>query len=255
MRRFKCLLVVGCLAGTFSFFFATHAEAAESGALLWDTGSHSAKSLSPDAVAKREGWKELAGESADVTGDACMANEFLTLVFRKGARGGEWYYKLGEAMVKGPTLALVGTGGNKAKTLDAFKLIDSTATNALLEVNATSEAGKKMVARFFLKKGRPYVETQPGEGTEKIRVEASSQYAVMPDPFSGDLVVNAQEMESNELRFPGEHVLAQLADHGNAIVMCAWRSSDQAVKVTLEGKNGQRVISGTEVAYRKDRHM
>ncbi|MFZ2643201.1 MAG: hypothetical protein WA117_19570, partial [Verrucomicrobiia bacterium] len=42
---------------------------------------------------------------------------------------------------------------------------------------------------------------------------------------------------------------------GNAIVMCAWRSSDQAVKVTLEGKNGQRVISGTEVAYRKDRHM
>lgn len=255
MQRFKRLLVVGCMAGTFSFSFVTNAEAAESAALVWDTGSHSAKSLLPDAVAKREGWKELAGENADVAGDACMANEFLTLVFRKGARGGEWYYRLGEAMVKGPTLVLLGTGGDKAKTLDAFKLIDSTATNALLEVNATSEAGKKMAAQFFLKKGRPYVETQPGEGTEKIRVEASSQYAVMPDPFSGDLVVSAQETKSNELRFPGEYALAQLADHGNAIVMCAWRSPDQAVKVTLEGENGQRVISGTEVAYRKDRHM
>ena len=37
---------------------------------------------------------------------------------------------------------------------------------------------------------------------------------------------------------PGEHALAQLADHGNAIVMCAWRSPDQAVKVTLEDENG-----------------
>ncbi len=255
MRQFKHLLIISCLAGICSFFLATDASAAESGALVWDTGKHSAESLPPDAVARREGWKEVAGENVIVTGDVCMANGSLALAFRKGARGGEWYYRLGGTMVKGPTLALVGAGADRAKTLGAFKVIDSTATNALLEVSATSEAGKKMVARFFLKKGKPFVETQPGEGTEKIRVEAQSQHAVMPDPYAGDLVVSASETEANELRFPGEHVLAQLADHGNAIVLCAWRSPDQAVKVTLEGAGGQRVISGAEVAYRKDRHM
>ncbi|MCX6898731.1 MAG: hypothetical protein NT105_08540 [Verrucomicrobia bacterium] len=255
MLRFKWLLVVCCLAGTFSFIFVTDVEAVESGALAWDTGKHSAKSLSPDAVAKREGWKGVTGENVSVSSDVCVANEYLTLVFRKGARGGEWYYRLGEATVKGPTLVPVGPGGDKAKTLDAFKVIDSTATNALLEVNATTEAGKKTVTRFFLKKGKPFVETQPGDGTEKILVEARSHHAVMPDPFAGDLVVSAQETEANELRFPGEHVLAQLADNGNAIVMCAWRSADQAVKVMLDGEGEKRMITGTEISYRKDRRM
>ncbi len=255
MLRFKCLLVVFCLAGLSSFYFGTNAGAVENTALLWDTGKHSVKSLTPDAVAKRNGWKQLIEESANVTGDVCMANEHLTLAFRKGARGGEWYYRLGETMVKGPTLVSVGAGGDKTKTLDSFKVIDSTATNALLEVNATTEAGKKMVARFFLKKGKPFVETQPGEGTEKILVEARSQHAVMPDPFAGDLVVSAQETEANELRFPGEHVLAQLADHGNAIVLCAWRSAEQAVKVTLDGEGEKRSITGMEVTYKKDRRM
>jgi hypothetical protein len=237
------------------FFFAAITSAAESGALLWDTGKHSAKSLSPEAVAKRDGWKELTGENAAITGDVCMANDYLTLAFRKGARGGEWYYRLGEAMVKGPTLVPMGAGGDKAKKLDAFKVIDSTATNALLEVNATSEAGKKMAARFFLKKGKPFVETQPGEGTERMLVEARSQHAVMPDPFSGDLVVSAQETVANELRFPGDYVVAQLADHGNAVVLCAWRSPEQAVKVTLAGEGEKRVITGTEVTCKKDRRM
>jgi hypothetical protein len=255
MVHFKWLAVVSCLARTLSFFFVTDAGAADSPALLWDTGKHSAKSLSPDAVARREGWKELTGEHAGVTGDVCLANEYLTLAFRKGARGGEWYYRLGEAMVKGPTLVPVGEGGDKAKALNAFKVMDSTATNALLEVNATTEAGKKMVARFFLKKGKPFVETQPCEGTEKILVEARSQHAVMPDPFAGDLVVSAQETKANELRFPGEHALAQLADHGNSIVLCAWRSPEQAVKVTLAGEGAKRAITGTEVSYRKDRRM
>jgi len=255
MLRFKCLLVVSCLVGIPSPFFATDAGAAENAVLLWDTGKHSAKSLSPDAVAKRDGWKELTGENAAITGDVCLANEHLTLAFRKGARGGEWYYRLGETMVKGPTLVPVGAGGDKTKALNSFKVIDSTATNALLEVNATTEAGKKMVARFFLKKGKPFVETQPGEGTEKMLVEERSQHAVMPDPFAGDLVVSAQETAANELRFPGEHVLAQLADHGNAIVVCAWRSPEQAVKVTLGGEGEKRAITGMEVACKKDRRM
>jgi hypothetical protein len=254
MLRFKCLLMASGVAGVVLFFVAS-IGAAEHGALLWDTGKHSAKSLSPEAVANRGGWKELMVESANITGDVCMANDCLTLAFRKGARGGEWYYRLGEAMVKGPTLVPVGVDGDKAKKLESFSLVDCTATNALLEVNATSEAGKNMTARFFLKKGKPFVETIPGEGMEKILVEAPSQHAVMPDPFAGDLVVSAQETEANELRFPGDHVLAQLSDRGNAIVLCAWRSPDQAVKVALGGEGEKRAITGTEVAYKKDRRM
>ena len=256
MQQLKHLLVVFSWAGIVAFHFtATAACAVESPALLWDMGRHSTENLLPDAVAKREGWKGLTGENVSRSGDVSLANEYLTLVFRKGARGGEWYYRLGEQMMRGPTLVPVGAGGDKAKTIDACTIVENTATNVLLEVISTTEAGKKAVARYLLKKGKPFVETQPGEGTEKVWVEARSRHAVMPDPFAGDLIVTAQDTQSKEVRFPGEHLLAQLSDNGNAIIVSAWRSADQAVKVTLDGEGEDRAITGTEIAYRKDRRM
>ena len=243
--RFGAGLLVSC------FLFATDASATESGALIWDTGTHSPDSLSPEAVAKREGWKELTGRNITSHGDICMANEYLVLVFRKGARGGEWYYRLGESLVKGPTLVSVGTNGDKAKALNAFTIMDSTATNALLEADVTSEAGKKMLMRFSLKKEKPFVETQPGEGTEKIRVETRSQHAIIPDLYGGDLVITAQHVQRSQIHFPSENMVLQLTDNGNAIVMCVWRSRDQQVNMSLDGTAESRAVSTTEIEYKQ----
>jgi hypothetical protein len=48
-------------------------------------------------------------------------------------------------------------------------------------------------------------------------------------------------------------MVLQLADNGNAIVMCVWRSRDQQVNLCLDGTGEGRAISATEIAYKKDK--
>ncbi len=247
-RRYAALLAV--LVGLAGSLDAGDAAAS---AVLWDTVTHAGASLAPEAVARKEGWRAAVGKEAGIVGDACLVSRYGVLVFRKGGRGAEWYYKLGENLVRGPTLVPVGAEGDKAKAIDSLSVVESSDAVARLDVGSVTESGKRIVARFLLKKDRPFVETQPGEGAEKLLVEMQSKHAVLPDPFAGDLVVDAEDTPAAQIRFPSENQVVQLLDGGDAIVMCVWRSADQAVGMTLTGAGKNRTISGTEVAYRKDR--
>ncbi|NOZ19889.1 MAG: hypothetical protein GXP25_02240 [Planctomycetes bacterium] len=220
---------------------------------LFDTGGASSEPLSSDAMAKKNGWTEVAEDRTGYAfkGDACMTNNYLALVLRKGAKGAEWYYCLGGQMVKGPTLVPVGAGGDRARAIESFQVVENTPAKALLEVSFATISGRKIVTRYLLKRKKPIVETQPGEGTEEIAVETQSKYAVLPDVFGWDLVVRAEKCGPSQLRFPSENVVAQLTDDGNAIVLCVWRSRDQRVNLTLEGEGGQRVISSTRIGYKE----
>jgi hypothetical protein len=112
----KNIMILPC-SMLFSLLFLGMCDArgADESVLLWDTAKHFEQSLAPEAVAKKEGWKGLPGENESIAGDPCLVNKYLALVLRKGARSGEWYYKLGDKMVKGPTLIPIGANGDKAK--------------------------------------------------------------------------------------------------------------------------------------------
>ena len=230
---------------------------------LWDTVKHSDASLSREAVAARDGWKEIADEKATFEGDACLANSRLALMLRKGCKGAEWYYNLDGKLVKGPTLIPVGADGDKAKAMQSFRLLDHTQDTFLLEAVSTTESGKTIAERYSLKKGKPFVETAPGEGTEKVQVEMRSGHAVIPDLFGADVVVTARAapragaavQEAAQLRLPSENILLNFIDNGNAIVQCVWRSGDQDVRISLDGAGEERAISSTEIAYKKDLDM
>jgi hypothetical protein len=86
----------------------------------------------------------------------------------------------------------------------------------------------------------------------QLAVETRSRYAVVPDVFAGDLVVNPSALRQARLRLPSENVLAQLTDDGNGIVALAWHSSTQAVWLTLDGEGDNRAIIRTEIGCRKN---
>ncbi|MCX6900790.1 MAG: carbohydrate binding domain-containing protein [Verrucomicrobia bacterium] len=185
-------------------------------------------------------------------GDLCAANSYLALVLREGAKGPECYYRLGEKMVKGLTLVAAGAGGDKARVVDSFKVIENTARKIILEANATTEAGRKIVARYTVKRGQPIIEIQTGDGAERILVEARAKYVVLPDPFCGDLLISANDTQAARLRFPSEHMLLELLEDRNAIVMSVWRSVSQQVNLHLDGSGNSRAITVAEIGFPKE---
>ncbi|MCX6906531.1 MAG: carbohydrate binding domain-containing protein, partial [Verrucomicrobia bacterium] len=222
---------------------------------LFDTGASSSSALPGEVVTKRTGWSEIAAGQSDTAckGDLCVANSYLALVLRKGSKGPECYYRLGGQMVKGPALVAAGAGGDTTKAVDSFKVVENTARRITLEANATTEAGKKLAARYTVKRGQPIVETQAGDGAEKILVEARAKYAVLPDPFCGDLLVSAGDSQAARLRFPSEHMLLELLEDRNAIVMSVWRSAGQRVNLHLDGSGAGRAVSAVEIGFPKEK--
>ena len=221
---------------------------AAGGSRLFDTG---AAALSGETLRTRAGWEEVrAGEiNRTFKGAACVANNFLALVLRGTAGGVECYYRLGEQMIKGPTLVAVGRSGDRTKAITAFKVIENTPARVVVEANATAESGRKITTRYLLKRNQPIIEIQPGAGTENVRIEAPGNYAVLPDIFAGDLVVSARDTAPTELRFPSERMLLQLLEGGNAIVECAWPSREQSVRLLLEYHS----FIGSEIACSKEK--
>jgi len=191
---------------------------------------------------------QTAGEEVSV------GNNYVTLTVRKGAGGAVVFYRLGEQTVKGPLLvpALGADAGGRTRMIDGFRVLENHSSKVLLEVRSVSADGKGIVTRYLLRKNQPIIEAQAGDGMDRLFVETRSRYAVVPDIFAGDLVVNPPAVSQTQLRLPSENVLAQLVDDGNAIVAGAWRSNTQVVRLTLNGAGENRVITATEIGCRKD---
>jgi hypothetical protein len=207
-----------------------------------------------EAVRVFDAGSSLPAELSAVAGkgDLCAANSYLALVLRKGSKGPECFYRLGGKMVKGFTLVAAGAGSDKTKAMDSFKVVEKTARRIVVEANATSEAGRKLAARYIVKRGQPIIEMAAGDGAAGIRVEARAEHAILPDPFCGDLLVSA-DTQAARLRFPSEHRLVELLEDRNAIVVSAWRSPNQRVDLALDGSGADRAISVAEIGFAKEK--
>jgi hypothetical protein len=198
--------------------------------------------LNADAIAKRDSWKELAA-GASPRGDVCVVNDNLALVLRKKAPGVEYFYRLGSQWMPGPRLTPAANGGERAQKVDNLRIIESTSAKAVVEATVTAVGKRALVTRYLIRRNQPMVEVQPGAGMASLGIEAQSQYAVLPDIFGGDLVIEPANVQAAQIRCPSERLLAQLLPGGSAIMACAWRSPMQGVKLTLKDS----AIMGTEI--------
>jgi len=168
-----------------------------------------------------------------------VSNNFVTLTARKGSGSAAVRYRLGQEMIKGPWLMPVAADGAAAQTITGFHLVENKPDKALLEVDWRSATGKKLVSRFLVRADKPVIEAQAGDGMDRLRIESSSRYVVVPDIFAGDLVVPLLAGAPAPQRLPSENVVAHLTDAGNAIVVCAWRARRQAVRLVAGAEPGR----------------
>jgi hypothetical protein len=208
---------------------------------VWDTGTPSSDLLSSEAVEHKKGWTQIAGKGATFKGDAAITNGRLLAVARKQGMGVELYsLGSGKPIFRARLLLSPGT------IVDRIALAENSRAAVAIEVSS-----KSGTARFRLKKGDLFIETQAISGAATLRIECSSRFAVLPDFFADDILFDARKVPLDKVELPSENFVLHFTGKQDALVMGVFEHREQDVRVTLEGKGDQRAITGSEIDFGK----
>jgi hypothetical protein len=110
-------------------------------------------------------------------------------------------------------------------------------------VHAKFEDGAEL--SFKLKRGDPAVEVAPLANAKALRVGCPGRFAVLPDFFSDDIVIDARKIPLETIEVPSENFLLHPTSGGDALVMCVFENKAQEVRLTLNGG----LVTGSEIAF------
>jgi hypothetical protein len=222
-------------------FVALLLPPARAGLELWDTGKPSAEPLSIAALEAKAGWTRVGPDGGAIKGDAVLSNGKITVVVRRA----------GSADLYSPTAArarvfLQTADGKTVPKFDKIAVAEQSKGALALEISGPSAA-----ATLKLKKGDPALETSPGPGAGRLRVETPSRFAVFPDFFADDIVVDAAKIPAASIEAPSENFLLNLGGKNDSIVMSVFENRDQDVRLTLTGDGERRSFTGSEIQFGK----
>ncbi|MGA2496835.1 MAG: carbohydrate binding domain-containing protein [Tepidisphaeraceae bacterium] len=225
-------------------------DTALAGVSLFDTAAQSGDALSSDVLAKRDGWKQIPEDTTAhaFKGDVVLMNNRLALVLRAKGTGAEVYSIEPQGMVKRSTLRPATAG---ALTLAGVKIIENNPGGASVEASFNGADGKALTMGYELKMGQVFVQVNPGESISAVRVESPCRFAVMPDFFADDIVVDARSLPVAKAELPSDSFILNLLDDGQAIVMSVWNNRQDEVFVTLSGQDAARRIDATDIPCSK----
>ncbi|MGH9390117.1 MAG: hypothetical protein ACRD1Z_10910, partial [Vicinamibacteria bacterium] len=217
----------------------------------WDTAQASAEPYSPEKLAAKAGWTAISRDQAATAfkGDAVVSNGRILAVARKQGAGLDVYSLMGEKPVSRARLVLQGTGGELAARLERAALVENGKGAVVLEASYKTAKGVDVAAKFRLKRGDISVETEPGVGALRLRVECPSRFLVLPDFFADDVLIDARKIPIAAAEVPSENFLMHLVGQGEAIALCVSESREQESRITLSGDREKRVITGSEIAF------
>jgi hypothetical protein len=219
---------------------------------IFDTGKRAQEPYSGDALALREGWTQLSEEQTEYVfqGDTVIANNEIALVLRKGTPGAELYAQ----NAGNPKLhaVLVPTANKADATLDSVSVSQNGQDQAVVEVSFNAGGTEPLRVSCTLTMGQVFVQVQPLQNATHLRIEASSRFAVLPDFFADDIVIDAHDILAPTAELPSENFLLHMLGNGEAILIDVWENQRQEVAVTLDGEpiaGAARVVSSSTVAF------
>jgi hypothetical protein len=212
---------------------------------LWDTNKPSPTPLTSTVLTSQTGWTEVGEDQTDYRfqGDAVLMNNQVMLVLRKAGGGAEL---CGRTVGKRKIYATLVPGGPaEGGAMDDLKIVGCAQDTVILE--ATYSAGGAL--RYELELGKPFVKVAKLGDTAALRVVASSRFAVLPDFFADDIVIDGRAIPVDSADLPSENFLLHMMGDGEAIVMDVWENRDQDVRIELQGKSGGRTIESAEIDF------
>ncbi|MEW6238236.1 MAG: hypothetical protein AB1656_22835 [Candidatus Omnitrophota bacterium] len=221
-------------------------------ACVFDTGSSSPNPLTSAAFDKKENWSVVPEDIIEqpFQGDAVLTNNRIALVLRINGPGAELYSQTGTGFRFRAQLSPLMDGDDVRLT--SFELLENNPNTAAVSAMFQADNGKKAAVRFQLDMGQIFVNTKPQEGVDKLRIGAPCRFAILPDFFADDIVIDARKIPIAESDLPSENFLLQMLDEGGAILFSVCNTMEQDIAVALAGEGDKRTIEGARIDYGKD---
>ena len=246
MSKILVALSVACAVLSSRSFAAGENETKPAAALaVWETGNVSG------AAGDVDKWTPIPRDKTaeKFNGDAVFTNGKLTVMLRHGAEAVELYSPQPGAFIGRAKLVLTTQDGSPAPTLDHAALVDNSKGAICVEGFYKTVDGASVSAKFRLKKGDIVLEIEPGTTAAALRIGTDSRFAVLPDLFADDMVINPRKITPDTIDIPSENFLLNMMGQGDVILVSVFENKQQDAKLTLAGEGEQRHISGSEIPF------
>jgi hypothetical protein len=217
---------------------------------VWDT-SLAAAAVSGSALAGKNEWIAIpSGKTVgSFKGDAVLDNGRIVVSLHRQDSAVEVYAVKPHGVVARLRLRVLTGAGEPATHLERVALVQNTKGSACLEAFFKTATGADVSAKFRVKRGEVAVQTEPGAGAAKLRVECPGRFVVLPDFFADDIVIDATKLPLESVELPSENFVLHLTGQGEAIALCVFENRRQDVKVSLGGTANERIITGSEIGF------
>jgi len=212
--------------------------------------------VQPSGVGMPDTGRLLRLEEDDTThrfrGSAVLVNDKLRAVLPQGGLTVKVYSET-EGMELCARLQPVCSGRTDLKRT-SLTIRENTRTAVSLEVGFLSPQNEPRQITYELNAGQPFIKTTASAGVEKLRVQAPCRFAVLPDFFADDIVVDASTIPVPQAELPSENFLLHMLHGGEAIVMTVSESRDNDVVVSLSATEPREIVC-SDISYGKKPHV
>ena len=133
-----------------------------------------------------------------------------------------------------------GAPGPGKTQFSSVKIVENNPGGVTVEAAFQAE-GKPLAVGYELKMGQLFVKTEPKEGVRALRVEAPCRFAVMPDFFADDIMLDATELPVSRAELPSENFLLEMLEGNDAVLMNVWTRAGRG-----RGRDAERAGGGQE---------
>lgn len=223
------------------------AKASEPFARLYDTGTPSDEPLPAKKIAGCTSRLQVpeGATPPDFKGDAVVMNDKLAVVLRKNGPGVELYARGGSGALYA---VLRAATPESARKLVSVAVVQNGQDAVVLDAMYATDSGRQAGLRLTLSMGQGFVRADPLAETSKLVVDGTCRFAILPDFFADDMVLDALELPVDAADVPGENFLLQMLGDGEAILMAVWEKNDQDVRLNLSGAGPERRIQSLTIA-------
>ncbi|MGA2501253.1 MAG: hypothetical protein ABSH20_26235 [Tepidisphaeraceae bacterium] len=253
----RCVLSLVSLAGC-GTAFTTRAQPAppvEPSTYVYDAPDAPANATAGPWQSRASGWSRL--EEDDKThsfrGQPVLTNDKIVAILEADTPSLAVYSRQTQGTKLCARLQPVCDGSADLKRVSIAIKANSRST-ATLEIAFRSAGNAICQITYELSAGQPFIKATGGTGVERLRVLAPCRFAVLPDFFADDIVVDASTIAVSQAELPSENFLLHMIHGGEAIVMTVSESRDNDVVVGLSG-GASREIASSDVFFGRKPHI
>lgn len=231
------------------------APAVEPSVYLYDAAEASVVQLAESGRPQQNAWSRLEEDDTAHRFAGCpvLVNDKLIAVLRKDSPDIDLYSRQGGGTKLCARLQPLcdGTAGLQRT---ALQIKANSPDGVALEASFRSPRGESRRITYELNAGAPFLKTTVSDGVDKLRVQAPCRFAILPDFFADDILLDAASIRVPRAEVPSENFLLHMLPGGDTILMTVSESRDNDIEIGLSDTT-PREIAHSDISYGNKPHI